>query len=254
MDIRIDGKVALVTGGGTGIGKATALELARSGASVAVNYHSSRQAAEEVVREITTSGGKAIAVQADVTQKTEVQNLVENTVKHFERIDILINNAGDLVQRCPIFDMPEELFDAIMNLNVKGVFLVTQAVLPIMFQQGSGNIVNITSLAARTGGGGGSVIYASAKGAISTFTRGLATEVVKHGIRVNAVAPGFILTRFHEKHTAPEKMKQFVAATPLDRCGTPEDIVGAMLYLVSDYSSFITGETIDINGGMLMSY
>jgi 3-oxoacyl-[acyl-carrier protein] reductase len=246
MNIRIDGKVALVTGGGTGIGRAIALELARSGASVVVNYHTSQQAAEEVV--------KAIAVRADVTKKVEVQNLVKTAVEHFGRIDILINNAGDLIQRCPIVEMAEELWDAIMNLNVKGVFLVTQAVLPVMFQQGSGNIVNITSIAARNGGGGAAIAYAAAKGAVSTFTRGLAKEVVTQGIRVNAVAPGFILTKFHERNSTPEQIKQATAATPLGRCGRPEEIVGAVLYLVSDYASFVTGETIDVNGGMLMSY
>jgi 3-oxoacyl-[acyl-carrier protein] reductase len=219
-----------------------------------VNYHKSQQEAGDVVRQITESGGKAIAVRADVTQKAEVQNLVKNSVDRFGRIDILVNNAGDMIQRCPIVDMSEELWDAIMNLNVKGMFLVTQAVLPVMFQQGSGNIVNITSIAARTGGGGHSVAYATAKGAVSTFTRGLAKEVVKQGIRVNAVAPGATLTRFQERHSTPEKIAQFTAETPLGRCGTAEDMVGAVLYLVSDYSSFVTGETIDVNGGRLMTY
>jgi 3-oxoacyl-[acyl-carrier protein] reductase len=149
--------------------------------------------------------------------------------------------------------MPEDVFDAIMNLNVKGVFLVTQAVLPVMFQQKSGNIVNITSIAARNGGGGGSVIYASAKGAVSTFTRGLAKEVAKQGIRVNAVAPGVTLTRFHERHTDEDTMKRFAMATPLGFHAIPEDMVGAIMYLVSDSSRFVTGETIDVNGGMLMS-
>lgn len=254
MDIRIDGKIALVTGGGTGIGRAIALELARSGAHVVVNYHKSQQEAEEVAQEITHTGGKAIAVQTDVTKKAEVQNLVNTAVEQFGRIDILINNAGDLIQRCAIVDMPEELWDAIMALNVKGVFLVTQVVLPVMFQQGSGNIVNITSIAARTGGGGHSVAYATAKGAVSTFTRGLAKEVVKQGIRVNAVAPGATLTRFQERYSTPEKIAQFTAETPLGRCGIAEDMVGAVLYLVSDYSSFVIGETIDVNGGRLMSY
>ena len=254
MEIRFDGKIALVTGGGTGIGRAITLELARSRASVVINYHSSQQAAEEVVQEITAAGAKAIAVRADVTKKVEVQHLVKTAVDHFGSIAILINNAGDLIQRCPIVEMPEELWEAIMNLNVKGVFLVTQAVLPVMFQQGSGNIINITSIAARTGGGSGAVAYAAAKGAVSTFTRGLAKEVVRQGIRVNAVSPGFILTNFHERNSTPEQIKQATAATPLGRCGAPADIVGAVLYLASDYASFVTGETIDVNGGMLMSY
>ncbi|MBD3305959.1 glucose 1-dehydrogenase [candidate division KSB3 bacterium] len=253
MNIRVDGKVALVTGGGTGIGKAIALELAQSGASVVVHYHASEQAAMDVMEQITASGGKAIAVQADVTNKEQVQCLVQTSIEHFGRIDILVNNAGDMIQRCAIVDMPEDLWDAIMALNVKGVFLVTQAVLPMMVRQGSGNIVNISSIAARSGGGGHSVAYATAKGAVSTFTRGLAKEVVKQGIRVNAVAPGATLTRFQERHSTPEKIAQFTKETPVGRCGLAEDMVGAVLYLVSDYASFVVGETIDVNGGRFMS-
>lgn len=254
MDIRFDGKVALVTGGGTGIGRAIALELAHSGASVVVNYHRSQPAAEVVVQEIIGAGGKAVAVQADVTKKTEVQQLVKTAVDEFGRIDLLVNNAGDLLKRCPLVDMTEEHWDAVMNLNLKSVFLVTQAVLPVMLQQRGGNIINITSIAVRNGGAGGAVAYAAAKGAVSTLTRGLAKEVVAHGIRVNAVAPGIILTAFHERHSTPEQIKQFTAAIPVGRCGTPADIIGAVIYLASDYASFVTGETLDVNGGMLMSY
>ncbi len=253
MEIQLDGKVAIVTGAGTGIGKAIALELGSSGAAVVVNYNRSAEAAREVVETIRSGGGKAEAVQADVTRKADVERLVQTTLELFDaRLDILVNNAGSLIERCTIADMREDLWDAVIELNLKSVFLCSQAVLPHMKSQGYGRIINIASIAGRNGGGLGATHYSAAKAGVIGFTKGLAKELAKTGITVNAVNPGVISTAYHDKFTAPEVRAKFAELIPMGREGRPDEVAGAVVFLASDYANYITGETIEVNGGLLM--
>jgi 3-oxoacyl-[acyl-carrier protein] reductase len=174
-------------------------------------------------------------------------------MQQFGRIDILINNAGSLILRQPVAEMPDETYRQVIDVNLTSVFHLCRLVIPIMQRQGSGNIINVTSIAGRNGGGGGSIVYATSKGAVSTFTRGLAKEVVGSNIRVNAVSPGIILTPFHERFTKPEQLQAMIATIPMARAGTPEECVGAFLFLASDaMSSYVTGQIIEVNGGQLM--
>ncbi len=252
MDIRFDDKVVLVTGASSGIGKATAIEFAKSGADVAVHYHNNKQGAEEAVAEIRKAGRRAITVGGDLSQKSEVDRVFKTVFNEFGRIDILVNNAGALIKRTPIGDVDEELWDRVMDVNLKSLFMCCQAVIPHMKERGKGQIVNVTSIAARTGGGNGSVHYATTKGGVSTFTKGLAKELAGTGIYVNAIAPGVIATPFHDRFSPPELRKKFAEATPLKREGTSEEIAYGILFIASDYASYIYGETLEINGGMLM--
>ena len=237
----------------TGIGRAAALEFGRSGAKVVVNYHQSKAAAEEVVSIIQSESGKAIAVQADVSVSSDVKRMVELTQETFgEKIDVLVNNAGALIRRALIEDLTEDLWDECMMLNHKSVFLCSQAVIPVMKKQGHGRIINISSVAARSGGGPGSGHYGSAKAAVLHYTKALAKELAQTGITVNGVAPGVINTPFHVKFTSKEVRENFKNDIPLGREGTPDEIAYAILFLASEYSSYILGETIEVNGGMWM--
>ncbi len=247
----LGGKVALVTGGNTGIGKAVCQTLARHGADVVVDYICEPDAALALVQEIERLGRRSIAVEADVTRKDETQALMADAASRMGKIDILYNNAGHLVQRCPVAEMSEELWQRIVDVNLKTAFLCSQAVLPYMKPQGQGRIVNSASLAAHDGGGPGAAIYAAAKAGVVGFTRGLAKEYAAYGITVNAVSPGFIAnTAFHNTFTKPEVQQNIVNATLLKRGGTPEDVANAVLFLASDYASYLTGELIEINGGL----
>lgn len=252
MDIRFNGKIALVTGAGTGIGRATALAFGRAGATVAVHYHGSRFEAEEVAAALCAEGADARAFRADVTRPDEVRVLIDGVMQAFGRIDVLVNNAGSLLGRSPIEEMDESLWDSVMDLNVKSIFLCCKAVIPVMKAQGYGRIINVTSIAARNGGANGATHYASSKAAVSCFTKGLAKELAGTGILVNAVAPGIISTPFHDRFTRPEIRRSMAEATPLKREGTPEEVAGPILFLASGYASFILGETLEINGGLLM--
>lgn len=252
MDIRFDDKVVLITGGSTGIGRASALEFGNSGAKVVVNYNSSKTEAEEVVSIITESGGEAIAAQADVSNAEDIKNLIGKTLDTFGTIDVLVNNAGGLLERRKIMDMDEDLWDRVMNLNLKSIYLVTQAVAPIMIEKGYGRIVNVTSIAARNGGGPGSGHYSASKAAVSCLTKSIAKELVDAGIIVNAVAPGVISTPFHDRFTSDEARKHLANITPLKREGAPEETAWPIVFLASEYSSFILGETLEVNGGLLM--
>ncbi len=252
MDIRFDSRVVIVTGASTGIGAATAIAFGKSGASVVVNYHSSRAAAENVVKTIEETGGKAIAVQADVTRKVEVDRLVQTTLDHFGKIDILVNNAGGMVGRNTLEEMTERLWNQVMDLNLKSVYLCTQAVLPYMKKKKFGRIVNVSSIAARNGGGPGAGHYSATKAGVIALTKNWARELAESGIIVNAVAPGIINTPFHDKYTTPEVRKKFLDGIPLKREGKPEEIAYVILFLASDFASYILGETIEVNGGMLM--
>ena len=247
--MKLQGKTAIVTGGGRDIGRACAVRLAQEGANVAINYFSSADGANAAVAEITAAGGKAIAVQGDLSNAAGVEALVSATVAAFGGVDILVNNSGGLIARKKISEMSLEHWQAVMDLNLASIFLMTHAVLQHMKK---GAIVNIASQAGRDGGGGGAVPYASAKGAVMTMTRGLAKELGPD-IRVNALCPGMIDTDFHNVFTKPEVRKNVEAATPLKRQGVPMDIANLVLFLASDESAFVTGTNVDINGGMLFS-
>ncbi|MCS7260459.1 MAG: glucose 1-dehydrogenase [Anaerolineae bacterium] len=253
MEIRFDGQVVLVTGASTGIGAAVAKAFGASGAQVIVHYNNSAAAARSVADAIASVNGSATLVQADVTKPNDIQRLVDTVLEKFARIDVLVNNAGGLVERNPVDTIPDEIYERIMNLNVRSIFQMCKLVIPVMKRQGRGNIINVTSVAARTGGGGGSVIYAAAKGAVVSFTRGLARELAGYNIRVNALSPGLILTPFHERWTPPAMMETLIKSVPMGRAGTAEECVGAVLFLASDQmSSYVTGQVIEVNGGMLM--
>jgi 3-oxoacyl-[acyl-carrier protein] reductase len=253
MDIRFDNKVILVTGASLGIGAATAAAFAEAGGSVIVNYNQSAEAAAQLVDKITSAGGKAIAVQADVTKAEAVKELVNTTLDTYNgRIDILINNAGSLLERCPIEKMTEELWDETMTLNIKSVYLCSQAVLPAMKKQGEGKIVHVASIAGRNGGGVGASHYSAAKGAVITLTKGMAKEFIQYGITVNGIAPGVITTPFHDRFSSKELRENFKKSIPLNREGDPREIAYPILFLASSYASYIVGETLEVNGGMRM--
>ena len=253
MHIRFDDQVVVITGASTGIGAAMARAFGGAGATVVVHFNASSDAAREVARDIEAVGGRASVVQADLGDASRVQSLIDSVMQQFGRIDILINNAGSLVQRTAIADLPDDVYRQVIDLNLTSVVQSCKLVIPIMQRQGHGNIINVTSIAARHGGGGGSVLYAASKGAISTLTRGLAKEVVGYNIRVNAISPGTILTPFHERFTEPERMAAIIATIPMGRAGTAEECVGAAFFLASDaMSSYVTGQIIEVNGGQLM--
>lgn len=250
--MKLKDKVAIVTGGGRDIGKSVSLQLAAEGARVAVNYRGDADAARATVAEIEAAGGTAILVQADVTRPEEVKKLVDATVSAFgQRIDVLVNVAGGMVARKTLADMDEAFFDHVMELNLKSAFLVTKAVLPHL---GEGSaIVNLASLASRDGGGPGASIYATAKGALMSFTRSLAKELGPQGIRVNALCPGLIGTSFHDIFSRPEGRKATAGNTPLRREGHPDEVASAVVFLASDDAAFVTGVNLDVNGGLAFS-
>ena len=253
MEIRFDNKNVIVTGASTGIGRATAIEFAGSGAAVLVNYNRSVDAAEKVVEIIMKEGGKAFAVQADVSNAEGVSKLFSEAENKFgDRIDILVNNAGGLLERRIIQEVDETLWDKCMDLNMKSVFLCCKAVIPYMKKHNYGRIINISSIAARNGGGIGASHYSTTKAAVLNFTKGLAKELAQSGITVNNVAPGLIDTPFHDRLTSDELRAKFRETIPLKRDGTPEEIAYTILFLASDYANYILGETIEVNGGMLM--
>ncbi|OLS96373.1 oxidoreductase [Pseudonocardia sp. CNS-004] len=246
------GQVVLVTGAGSGIGAAVATAFGRHGAHVVVHYGHNREGAEKVAGAIQEAGGAASVVSADLSTAAGATRLVDEVAAAHGRLDVLVNNAGDLLGRMPITEMTDEHFAAVMDLNLTSVFAASRQVIPVMKARGCGAIVNLTSIAARTGGAGGSVAYATSKGAVSTFTRGLAKELARDGIRVNAVAPGVITTPFHERHTPPQQMDAMVAGIPMGRTGTPEECVGTVLFLASEaMSGYVTGQVIEVNGGQL---
>ena len=248
----LNGKVALVTGASSGIGRGTAQALARNGARVAINFHRNSDGAEAARKEITDSGGSAIVVQADVTRASEVQSLVEQTVAEFGPIDILVNNAGSLVERLKILELTEERWDEVIDLNLKSAFLCSQAVAGSMMERKTGAIVNVSSIAGRNGGALGSIHYSAAKGGLITFTKGLAKELAPFGVRVNAVSPGVVDTPYHEQFSSPEMMKNYADMIPLGRVGKPAEVGEVICFLASSASSYLVGETIEINGGMFM--
>lgn len=252
MNVDLRGKVALVTGAGAGIGQSIAVELARAGATVAINYRQNEEGARQTLAQAEQAGGSAQLYQADVAQAAEVQRLFGELIARMGRLDIVVNNAGGLVQRAKTSEMSETLWDEVMAINVKSTFLCCRAAIPFLSERGWGRIINLSSLAAHDGGGPGATAYAAAKAAILTFTKGLAKEVAPYGITVNCVAPGLINTAFHDTFSTPESRQRMVGNTPLAREGQPIDVAGPVLFLVSEQAAFITGETININGGQRM--
>jgi 3-oxoacyl-[acyl-carrier protein] reductase len=250
---KLTGLVALVTGAEVGIGRATALALAQSGADVAVHFYRDDAGAREAVREIEAFGRRAAAFGGDLTQGADVARVVGGAQAHFGRVDILVNNAGGLLGRHSVTDMPEAFFHGVMDVNVLTTFLCCQAAAPGMIARGSGAIVNLTSLAAHNGGGPGASAYAAAKAAVLALTKAYAKELAPHGIRVNAVSPGLIGgTPFHKTFTAPEAFAATVKTIPLGRAGTPEDVANVITFLAGPDASYLAGEPIEINGGMFM--
>jgi 3-oxoacyl-[acyl-carrier protein] reductase len=248
----LSGRVALITGASSGIGATTANVLANLGAIVALGYHQNEEGANRVVDQIMKEGGKALAIRADMRRADDISSLVKRATDELGPIDILINNAGSLVQRQAIRELTQERWDEIMNLNLTSVMLCSQAVVPIMIERKIGTIVNLVSIAGRTGGGPGAAAYSVAKGGLITFTKSLAKELAPHGIRVNAISPGVIDTPFHQVFSTPEMIRNFVTTIPLGRVGTPLECAKVIAFLASDASSYIVGETIEVNGGQLM--
>jgi len=248
------GRVALVTGASTGIGAAVARAMGAQGMKVAVHYNQSEGPATEVAAAIEASGGQALLVKADVRDGAAVRQSVAQVLQAFGRIDVLVNNAGGLVKRVPIAEFTDELFDEVMHINARSMLAYCREVVPAMRKQGTGgSIINVTSVAARHGGGPGAFLYAGSKGFVSTATRGLAKELVGDRIRVNAVAPGVITTPFHDRYSTPQMLESFKATIPMARIGTADECVGAFLYFASEaLSGYVTGQIIDVNGGQYM--
>ncbi len=246
------GKAVLVTGGSTGIGAALAIAMGAQGMKVAVHYNSSQADAEEVVKTITAAGGTAVALKADVTRLDEVERLVTSAAKELGRLDGLVNNAGLMVGRMSYADVTPDYYDEVLNLNARSVVFASKAAIPFLKQQG-GFIINTTSIAARNGASGGAGLYGSSKAFVSNVTRGMAKELIGFGIRVNAVAPGFIETKFHERYSNDAQRAAALTTIPQGRLGVAEDCVGAYLFLASEaLSGYIIGQVIEVNGGQLM--
>lgn len=250
--MRLKNKVAIVTGGSRDIGRAVSLQLAQEGAKVVINYLSNLANAEETLNLIKENGGEAIIVKGDVTKSAEVTQLIDQARAAFgEEIHILVNVAGGMVARKPTAELDEDFWDAVMDLNLKSVYLVSKATIPYM---GSGaSIINLSSLAGRDGGGPGASAYATAKGGVTTYTRALAKELGPKNIRVNAVLPGMIATTFHDTFSKPEVRVNVANATLLKREGQASEVANLIVYLASDQASYITGTNIDINGGLNFS-
>jgi 3-oxoacyl-[acyl-carrier protein] reductase len=249
MADQLNGKIAIVTGGARDIGRSISMKFGALGAGVVVNYNNSGQDAEKTIKDLEAIGAKAAAIQADVSDAKGVSYLLEKATEKFGgSIDILVNNAGGLVERSPVVEMEESLWDKVMMLNLKSVFLMCRATIPYL-NNGSA-IINISSLAARSGGGPGAVPYAAAKGGVLTFTRALAKELAPKRIRVNCVEPGVIATRFHDVFTNPEVRKTFPDTIPLGREGEADEVAEAVAFLAGDASTYMTGEALQINGGI----
>jgi len=252
----LEGKKVLVTGGASGIGGAISYELASQGAIVMAHYFRSADAAEELKRQVAINGvGSIIPVQGDLTNEEGVAALKEKVESEFGELDVLVNNTGDLVERHSLDDISNDFWERVMSVNVTSMMMVSRDMLPLLKKAKDGaSIINLASLAGRKGGHAGSLAYSTSKGAVLTFTRSLAAEVGPDQIRVNAIAPGLILgTSFHNTHTTKESADETVRGIPLGRAGNPMDVARSVAYFASEYNGFITGATLDLNGGVYMA-
>jgi 3-oxoacyl-[acyl-carrier protein] reductase len=254
MDIDLRDKTAIVTGSVQGIGKEIATILAEAGAAVVVNNHQNAEQLNAVAKDIQNkTGSKVKAVIADVTKETEAKKLIDAAMELGTTIDILVNNAGGLVKRVPIAEFDEAHFDTIMDVNLKTSFIMSKLVAPYMKNQKSGKVINLSSQAAHDGGGAGAAAYAASKGGIWTFTKSLAKELAPFQITVNCVSPGFIAsTAFHNTFTSKEVHEKMPTLIPLGRAGEARDIAKVVLFLASELSDYMTGQTVEVNGGLYM--
>ncbi len=243
-------QTALITGASRGIGAASALALSRAGIAdrVLLHYHGYQAGALETADAVRRQGAQAETVEADLSTRDGVHALIA-LLAPLGPIDILVNNAGSLVQRARLAEVTESLLDRVMELNFTSAYLLSQALAPSMIERGSGVIVNVSSIAARTGGGPGATVYAAAKAAVSAMTKGLARELASHGVRVNAVSPGTVDHHFHEQFSTREGLAGVVAATPAGRLGTNEEVADVIVVLCSDGARYLHGQTIEVNGG-----
>jgi 3-oxoacyl-[acyl-carrier protein] reductase len=249
----LKGRVALVTGGATGIGGAISVAFGAAGMKVAVHYHAGSDAAQDVAQQIRRTGSEVLLLQSDIIEAKAADELVNRTVEAFGKLDVLVNNAGGMVARRPVETLDDEFFDAVMDLNVRQLVHACKAGAKAMKLNSSGSIINVSSISARTGGSPGSSIYSGAKAFVATFTRSLARELAPHNIRVNALSPGTIATAFHERHSTPEKLEATRKSIPLARLGRAEDCAGTALFLASEMlSGYVTGQVIEVNGGQFM--
>ncbi|MDB4293527.1 glucose 1-dehydrogenase [Maribacter sp.] len=248
---KLTGKNILITAGAQGIGEAITKHFIDNGANVAIHYFSSAKTANELVSYAIGKGQKAVAIAGDLTKEGDANALVERTIEAFGGLDILINNAGSLVARRMLNEMEAEFWHKVMDINLTSMLFVTRAAAPYLAKNDNSSIINLASLAGRKGGHPGSLAYSTSKGAILTLTRALATELGPQGTRVNAVAPGLILgTSFHNTHTTKASADKTTAGIPIQRAGNAADVARAVVYLASEYDGFITGATLDINGGV----
>ena len=249
----LDGKAVLITGASTGIGAALARAFAAQGALVGLHYNASAAAAKALAAEIEAGQGRVRLIRSDVSSGSGARSAVDQAVAAFGRLDGLINNAGGMVRRVPYAEASEQDYVEIMNLNARSVLVASQAAIAPIKAAGGGFIINTTSVAARNGASGGAGLYGSSKAFVHNVTRGMAKELIPFGIRVNAVAPGVIETPFHERYSTHAQMAAMLATVPQARLGTPEDCVGAFLFLASAaLSPYIIGQVIEVNGGQLM--
>ena len=251
----LGGKVVLVTGGGSGIGAAIAEAFGQCGAKVGIQFHHSDPGAvAELASRIEDGGGEAFLHQADFAASEAVSETIDQVVRHFGRLDVLVNNAGSMVARRRLEEVDDLFVDRVFDLNARSVVSACRAVLPLFTRQGGGTIINVSSISARTGGSPGSSIYSAAKAFVSTLTRSLARELADRHIRVNAISPGTIDTAFHARFSSREKLEKTRLGIPLQRLGAARDCAGAALFLASeDLSGYVTGQIIEINGGQLMA-
>ena len=250
MKNKITNKNVLITAGAQGIGESITKHFIDNGANVAIHYFSSATTADKLVKYAESKGQKAVAISGDLTKEEDADTIVKKTAETLGGLDILINNAGSLVARNLLSEMETNFWHKVMDINLTSMMFVTRAAGSYLAKNENSSIVNLASLAGRKGGHPGSLAYATSKGAILTFTRALATEYGPQGTRVNAVAPGLILgTSFHNTHTTKESADETTAGIPIQRAGNAADVARAVVYLASEYDGFITGATLDINGG-----
>jgi 3-oxoacyl-[acyl-carrier protein] reductase len=243
-------KVVWVTGSSSGIGQAIALAFAKHGANLVIHGYKNMNQAEELAAEIRDMGRKVLVVSGHVAKAKDILAMVKQITDTFGKIDILVNNAGSMVKRVRLVELEESLWTEILDINLKSVYLVTKLSLPLLQQSAQARIINLTSVSARDGGGKGAIAYAAAKGGVSSLTRALAKDLIEYGITVNAIAPGLINTPLHDRLTSKEARQRAITIIPMGREGTPDEVAGCCLFLASNYADYITGQIIEVNGGL----